>query len=157
MVLVEGTNLSEGRGTTTPFEVIGAPYIDPHAVAEALGGWHLPGVTFRPLTFKPTFQKWQGRPCGGVFVHVLDDRQFRPYRTAIVLLGCVRQLWPDTFGWLAPPYEYELQRMPIDLLAGGPDLRQDLDEGLTPQVLEELTALDEAGWWTEVGPHLLYQ
>ena len=157
MVLVEGTNLSEGRGTTTPFEIVGAPFVDPYVLADALGQWDLPGVTFRPLTFKPTFQKWQGRPCGGVFLHVLDDRLFRPYRAAIVLLASVRQLWPEAFQWLAPPYEYEREKMPIDILSGGCDLRNGLEKGLSPTILDELTALDEAGWWSEVEPHLLYR
>lgn len=157
MVLVEGTNLSEGRGTTTPFEVVGAPFVDPDALADALRQWDLPGLAVRPLTFKPTFQKWQGRQCGGVFLHVLDDRVFRPYRAAVVLLACVRQLWPDDFQWLAPPYEYETEKMPIDILSGGCELREGLQNDLTPQLLEELTALDEDGWWSEVDPHLCYR
>ena len=157
MVLVEGTNLSEGRGTTTPFEVIGAPFVDPHALADALAEWDLPGIAVRTLTFKPTFQKWQGRECGGVFLHVLDDRLFRPYRTAVVLLACVRRLWPEDFQWLPPPYEYESEKMPIDILSGGCDLREGLQSDLTPPLLEELTALDENDWWSEVDPHLLYR
>jgi uncharacterized protein YbbC (DUF1343 family) len=157
MVLVEGTNLSEGRGTTTPFEVVGAPFVDPYALANALRPWDLPGIAYRPLTFKPAFQKWQDQECGGVFFHVLDNRTFRPYRTAVVLLGCVRQLWPEAFQWLLPPYEYEDRIMPIDMLSGGCDLREGLEDGLTLPVLERLTALDEAGWWSAVQPHLLYQ
>lgn len=157
MVLVEGTNLSEGRGTTTPFEIVGAPFIDPYALADALAEWDLPGVAFRPLTFKPTFQKWQGRQCGGVFLHVLDDRAFQPYRSAVVLLASVRHLWPEAFRWLPPPYEYEREKMPIDILSGGCELRKGLEKGLTPTILDELTALDEPGWWSEVEPHLLYR
>jgi uncharacterized protein YbbC (DUF1343 family) len=157
MVLVEGTNLSEGRGTTTPFEVVGAPFVDPDALADALTEWDLPGIGYRALSFKPTFQKWQGQDCGGVFLHALDDRAFRPYRSALVLLACVRQLWPDGFQWLLPPYEYETEKMPIDILNGGCDLREGLERGLTPPVLQELTALDEDGWWSEVQPHLLYE
>ena len=157
MVLVEGTNLSEGRGTTTPFEVVGAPFVDPDALADALGQWDLPGVTYRPLAFKPTFQKWQGQACGGVFLHVVDDRAFRPYRSAVVLLACAGQLWPEAFEWLSPPYEYETEKMPIDVLSGGCDLREGIDTGLTPTVLDALTALDEDGWWSEVEPHLLYR
>lgn len=156
MVLVEGTNLSEGRGTTTPFEVIGAPFIDPDALVEALAAWELPGVAFRPLAFKPTFQKWQGQECGGVFVHVVDERVFRPYRTAVVLLGCTRRLWPGAFRWLPPPYEYEAEKMPIDILSGGSTLREVLDAGLTPARLDEATALEEPAWWADVGPFLLY-
>jgi len=157
MVLVEGTNLSEGRGTTTPFEIVGAPFVDPDALADALGQWDLPGVTYRPLAFRPTFQKWQGRACGGVFLHVVDDRAFRPYRSAVVLLACAGQLWPEAFEWLSPPYEYETEKMPIDVLSGGRDLREGIDAGLTPTLLDELTALDEDGWWSEVEPCLLYR
>jgi uncharacterized protein YbbC (DUF1343 family) len=157
MVLVEGTNVSEGRGTTTPFEMIGAPFIDPDALVEALEQWELPGMTFRPLTFRPTFQKWQDQQCGGAYLHVLDNRAYLPYRTAVVLLGCVRRLCPDAFRWLPPPYEYEHEKMPIDILSGGPELREALEDGLTPAVLEALTALDEQGWWAEVEPYLLYE
>jgi len=157
MVLIEGTNLSEGRGTTTPFEIVGAPFIDPDALADALGQWDLPGIAYRPLAFKPTFQKWQGRACGGVFLHVVDEGVFRPYRSAVVLLACVRQLWPEAFKWLSPPYEYETEKMPIDILSGGRDLREGMDGGLTPTLADELTAMDEEGWWSEVEPHLLYR
>jgi uncharacterized protein YbbC (DUF1343 family) len=155
--LVEGTNLSEGRGTTTPFEIVGAPFIAPYLLADALAEWDLPGVTFRPLVFKPTFQKWQDQECGGLFLHVLDDRVFRSYRAAVVLLASVRRLWPEALQWLPPPYEYEREKMPIDILSGGCELREGLEQGLTPTTLDELTALDEAGWWSEVEPYLLYR
>jgi len=157
MVLVEGTNLSEGRGTTTPFEVVGAPFVDPYALVDALADWALPGITYRPLTFKPTFQKWQDRTCGGVYYHVLDEQTYRPYRTSVALLGCLQQLYPTEFQWLLPPYEYETEKMPFDILSGGSRLREGLEQGLTKQALDDLTALDEAAWWTEVEPYLLYQ
>ncbi len=156
MVLLEGTNLSEGRGTTTPFEVVGAPFVDPHALLDALEAWHIPGVTFRPLTFKPTFQKWQNKNCGGLFLHVTDFHSLRAYRTAIILLSCLQQLAPNDFCWLPPPYEYEQEKMPIDILSGSSLLREQLAHGLTERTLAELTALDEANWWREVTPFLLY-
>jgi len=156
MVLVEGTHLSEGRGTTTPFEIVGAPFVDPNALVDALRRWDLPGVVHRPLAFRPTFQKWRDRACGGVFLHVVDPPAFRPCRSAIVLLGCVRRLWPEAFAWLPPPYEYETEKMPIDVLSGGPGLREGVDAGLTPTILDRLTALDEDAWWSEVEPYLLY-
>jgi uncharacterized protein YbbC (DUF1343 family) len=156
MVLVEGTNLSEGRGTTTPFETIGAPFIDPFALVDALAEWDLPGVVFRPITFTPTFQKWRDRQCGGVFLHVMDEAGFRPYRTAVVLLACVRQLWPKGFQWLQPPYEYEQEKMPIDILSGGPELREGLEKRLTAAGLEQLVRVDEPRWWGEVSGNLLY-
>lgn len=156
MVLVEGTNLSEGRGTTTPFEIFGAPFIDAEALVEALSAWHLPGVTFRPLAFKPTFQKWRDELCHGVFLHVTDEEAFLPYRTAVVLLDCVRKLYPEQVEWQPPPYEYEYERMPLDLLSGGPHLRTSLEGGLTPAALQRLTTVDEAAWWQETAPYLLY-
>ena len=157
MVLIEGTNLSEGRGTTTPFEIVGAPYVDPFDLADALGEWELPGVVSRPLTFRPTFQKWQDEPCGGVYFHVISEPEFRPYRTAVVLLACIRRLYPEAFQWLMPPYEYETRKMPIDILGGGPDLRESLSDDLTPSVVDRLTAVDETAWWREVEPYLLYK
>ncbi len=157
MVLLEGTNLSEGRGTTTPFEVVGAPFIDPYLLADALDDWQLPGIAYRPLAFKPTFQKWQDQACGGVYFHVLDVGSYRPYRTAVALLGCVQQLYPTQFRWLLPPYEYEEEKMPIDILSGGSKLREGLDQGLTARTADDLTALDEAAWYQEVAPYLLYQ
>lgn len=156
MVLIEGTNLSEGRGTTTPFEIIGAPYIDPHAWAESLDAWELPGVVYRPVAFKPTFHKWQHQECGGLFFHVLDRRAFRPYRTTVAMLASVCRLWPQAFQWLRPPYEYETEKMPIDILSGGSDLRKGIQNCHTPKHLDELTRLDEESWWREVQPYLLY-
>ncbi|HID75972.1 MAG TPA: DUF1343 domain-containing protein, partial [Planctomycetaceae bacterium] len=102
MVLVEGTNLSEGRGTTTPFELLGAPFVDPFALIDAVGRWRLRGVHLRPLAFKPTFQKWEGKTCGGVFLHLTDRHVCRPYRTAVVLLDAIARLWRDQFQWLEP-------------------------------------------------------
>ena len=156
-VLVEGTHLSEGRGTTTPFEVVGAPWVEPWTLVAALGEWSLPGVVFRPIRFRPTFQKWRERVCGGVYVHATDLSVFRPYRTFVVLLGCVRALWPDQFEWLSPPYEYEYEKMPIDILSGSPELREAVDGGLDSEGLGRVTALDEDEWLREVQPHLLYE
>lgn len=155
-VLLEGTNLSEGRGTTTPFEVLGAPWIDPCAWGEALTDWTLPGVVFRPIRFRPTFQKWREQVCGGGYVHATDPGVFRPYRTFVALLGCVRSLWPDQFEWLAPPYEYEVEKMPIDILSGSHELREAVDAGLDAEALERVTGLDEEAWRREVQPYLLY-
>jgi len=156
MVLIEGTNLSEGRGTTTPFETVGAPFVDPFALVDALAEWPLPGVVFRPITFTPTFQKWCDRQCGGVFLHVLDEATFRPYRTAAALLASVRQLWPKDFQWLQPPYEYEHEKMPIDILSGGPALRGEIESGLTAAGLARLAEVGETEWWGEVSASLLY-
>lgn len=126
-VLLEGTNLSEGRGTTTPFEVVGAPFVDPYRLADMLQEQALSGVTFRPLRFRPTFDKWAGISCGGVMLHVTEPRDFRPYRTTLVILAAVKSLWPREFAWRPPPYEYERERWPIDILSGSSRLREWLD------------------------------
>ncbi len=129
MVLLEGTNLSEGRGTTRPFELFGAPYLDPHALAEALSALDLPGVAMRACRFEPTFQKHAGRVCGGAQLHVTDPAAFRPVRTAVAVLRTVKDLAPDAFEWRPPPYEYEETLMPIDLLWGHDGLRAGVDAG----------------------------
>lgn len=124
-VLVEGTMLSEGRGTTRPFELIGAPYINSRIYAEKLNALGLPGVWFRPASFQPTFQKWAGHMCGGVQIHVRDRARFEPYLTGIAAISTARALYPESFQWRQPPYEYEYDKRPIDILCGGrtiPDL-----------------------------------
>ena len=153
-VLLEGTNLSEGRGTTTPFEVLGAPWLDPFALADALADRALPGVVCRPYRFEPTFHKFAGESCGGVFLHITNAQAFRPYRTTLTLLAAARAANPAEFAWRPPPYEYETTRMPIDILTGGSALREALDAGAVDA--EALAALDAAAWWDEVRDALLY-
>jgi uncharacterized protein YbbC (DUF1343 family) len=128
-VLLEGTSLSEGRGSTTPFELWGAPAIDPWRLRDDLAAFDLPGVAFRPIRFEPTFHKHRGASCGGLYLHVTDDRCFQPYRTSVALLAAVKARWPDALHWKSPPYEYEREKMPIDCIAGGDLLRQAIDAG----------------------------
>ena len=139
MVLLEGTLLSEGRGTTRPFELAGAPGIDPEELAGSLNALGLPGVHFRPVTFEPTFQKHAGRPCGGCQIHVTDRRAFRPVLAGVAVIAACREALGDRFGWREPPYEYEHDRMPIDILAGTATLRRDVESGRT--------ATDVAAGW----------
>jgi uncharacterized protein YbbC (DUF1343 family) len=139
MCLLEGTELSEGRGTTRPFEICGAPWLDPGALVRRLERWELPGVVFRPLHFEPTFQKHAGRLCGGIQIHVLDRGAFRPALTAVAILCAARALGGDGFRWKEPPYEYETEKLPVDVLAGGPALREGVDAGADPREIA-------AGW-----------
>jgi uncharacterized protein YbbC (DUF1343 family) len=141
-VLFEGTKLSEGRGTTRPFELIGAPWIDGERLADAMNARTLPGVHFRPVFFEPTFQKHAKQTCGGCQVHVLDRQRFRPVRTAVELIAEFRRQAPDRFAWREPPYEYEHEKQPIDILFGSDSLRQTIDSG------KDVGAL-VAGWKTE--------
>ena len=127
MVLFEGTIVSEGRGTTKPFELIGAPYINPYKLKEELDTFKLPGLLFRPIYFEPTFHKHSGNPCGGVQIHVTHRKSFKPYLTGITLLGVIKSLYPNNFEWKQPPYEYEYIKLPIDLLIGNQEIRKKLD------------------------------
>ncbi len=128
-VLFEGTNLSEGRGTTRPFELLGAPWITAEPFAEAMNRLELPGARLRPAVFEPTFQKHARQTCGGCQIHVLDRSTFRPVETGVTLLAAFRAADPGRFAWRDPPYEYEHNRMPIDLLAGSSELRDQIDRG----------------------------
>lgn len=131
--LIEGTNLSEGRGTTRPFEFIGAPWLDPDALAGELNARKLPGVAFRPHTFVPAFSKHSGIPCGGVQLHVLEREAVRPVATGIHLLHAVRHLSGHRFEWrAAAPEAGGHHGLFIDLLAGTDRLRLDLDAGTPP-------------------------
>lgn len=129
-VLFEGTNVSEGRGTTRPFEIIGAPGVDADRFVERLNAYGLPGVYFRPVCFEPTFQKHARDTCGGCQIHVLDRTVYRPVETGVALLIECRRANQERFGWRPPPYEYEQHRMPIDMLAGSETLRQQIERGV---------------------------
>ncbi|HYH00181.1 MAG TPA: DUF1343 domain-containing protein [Terriglobales bacterium] len=128
-VLIEGTNLSEGRGTCRPFELIGAPFLNGDAFACRLNQQGLSGVCFRPAWFRPTFDKWQGELCGGVQVHVTDRDSFRPFRTGLAILKAAMELGGANFCWRQPPFEYEWQKLPIDILCGTDKIRIGLEEG----------------------------
>jgi uncharacterized protein YbbC (DUF1343 family) len=129
-VLFEGTLISEGRGTSRPFELVGAPWIVAERFADAMNHRELPGVFFRPVVFEPTFQKHARVSCGGCQIHVRDRRTFRPVESAVTLLEAFRAADPERFGWRQPPYEYEHDRLPIDVLAGSPQLREQLERGV---------------------------
>ena len=128
-VLFEGTNVSEGRGTTRPFELLGAPWVDAEPFAAALNGLGLPGVRFRPAVFEPTFHKHAQTSCSGCQIHVLDRTTFRPVETGVALLAAFRASDPDRFRWRDPPYEYEHEKLPIDILAGSTALREQIESG----------------------------
>jgi uncharacterized protein YbbC (DUF1343 family) len=136
-VLWEGTNVSEGRGTTQPFELFGAPFIDSVRVSDTLDPSASAGVFLRPTIFEPTANKWSGRTCHGFQLHVTDPFRFRPYFTSLSLMQSVIRHHQQRFEWKAPPYEYEVHKQPIDLILGDQALRRRL-ESLEPP--EELAA-----------------
>ncbi len=146
-VLLEGTNLSEGRGTTRPFELCGAPFLEPRRLLSRLKDYDLPGVVLREASFEPTFHKWAGEVCHGFQFHVTDRQSFKPYLTTLTLLQVILELYPQKFAWRQPPYEYETERLPMDLLTGDGGIRQGLEAGIPPAQME-------AGWESGIAQFL---
>ena len=155
-VLVEGTMLSEGRGTTRPFELIGAPWADGELFAGRMNRVGLPGVHFRGVHFEPTFQKYAKKTCGGCQIHVLDREQFRPVTVGVSLIREFYGTAPDLFAWRDPPYEYEYEKMPIDILAGSDGLRRAVDAGASPQEISVTCRLDAGSFDVMRTSSLLY-
>lgn len=129
--LVEGTNLSEGRGTAAPFRMYGAPFLDEEKLCSTLREAHLPGLLVRPVQFRPSFEKHAGEVCKGVMFHVTDPSAFRPVLTALHLLWAARSQAPEDFQFLTRPYEFEHDRLAFDLLAGNSQCRLALEQGAT--------------------------
>jgi len=154
--LIEGTNLSEGRGTTRPFELVGAPWLDGPALARALDKERLPGVGFRATSFTPTFQQHAGAPCHGVQVHVDDRRRFRSFLTYLLLVHHARRQDEERFAWREPPYEYERVRLPIDILCGTDRVRRAIEAGVSPRRLRPAWEKDEAAFRARRARYLLY-
>ncbi|MGD8446470.1 MAG: DUF1343 domain-containing protein [Desulfobacterales bacterium] len=140
-VLWEGTNVSEGRGTAQPFELFGAPYIDLFKITSGIE--KIPGVLFRPVVFEPTSNKWRETPCNGFQIHVMDPLCYRPYKTTLQLLRTILAEHREQFKWKPPPYEYEFERLPIDLIMGNRSIRKRLEN------LEPIDAI-EADWQEEL-------
>ncbi len=136
-VLWEGTNVSEGRGTTQPFEVFGAPFFDTTRIAQAFAENQLPGFHLRPLAFEPTSNKWTGNLCFGFQIHVTQTATYRPYHTTLALLQAVYRCHPDSFAWKSPPYEYEFEKLPFDLIAGDEAVREAIEKQKSLEALEE--------------------
>lgn len=155
--LIEGTNLSEGRGTTRPFEWIGAPFLDAHAYAETLARMHLPGVHFRPTRFRPTFHKWARQFCGGVQLHVTDVARFKPFLTGLALIAAARTLAPRHFAWRRPPYEFERHRLPFDILCGTDRIRTAIERRRPLTVLEAEWRPPREAWIRRRRRYLLYE
>ena len=163
-VMLEGTNLSEGRGTTRPLELFGAPDIDARKVIagmNALAPQWLNGCRLRDIWFQPTFHKHVGQLCNGVQIHVddpsYDHAAFRPWRVQALAFKAIRRLYPDYHLWRDFPYEYVFDRLAIDVINGGPGLREWVDDpAATPADLDALTTPDEQAWIAERRPYLLF-
>ncbi len=137
-VLWEGTNVSEGRGTTLPFEVFGAPFIDSQKILETVSSDVLPGAILRTCAFEPTANKWCGQLCRGFQIHITDPNSYQPFRTTILLLQAILQNHKTEFNWKAPPYEYEFEKQPIDLIIGDRAIRQRIEK------LESIASIEQS-------------
>ena len=155
-VHLEGTRMSEGRGTTRPFEIIGAPYVKASEFARRLNSYGLPGVNFRPSNFLPTFQKHAGTVCGGVQIHVVEREQFEPVKTGVAILRVCMDLYADDFRWKEPPYEYVFDQNPFDVIAGTDELRKALESGDSLEKIADSWKQNEAAFESERAPFLLY-
>jgi uncharacterized protein YbbC (DUF1343 family) len=155
-VLFEGILISEGRGTTRPFELVGAPWIEAESFARRMNALDLPGVYFRPAVFEPTFQKHAKLSCGGCQIHVTDRQQFRPVLTGVALIEMFHQADPARFAWRQPPYEYEQHKMPIDILSGSETLRQQIESGVAAKDIAAGWQRDEENFRQIRKPFLLY-
>ncbi|MEW6532495.1 MAG: DUF1343 domain-containing protein [Thermodesulfobacteriota bacterium] len=141
-VILEGCNLSEGRGTTRPFELFGAPYLHHAAVIENLEDQTVTGAVLRQTAFRPTFNKWANEACQGFQIHVTARSRYRPYRATLALLAAIIKTHPDKFGWSSPPYEYVHDRLPVDVITGSSKVRLDLEQGRSVLDLEREWADD---------------
>ena len=146
-VILEGTNISEGRGTTQPFEIFGAPFINTGKIIFALGGNRLPGIILRPVAFEPTSNKWQGERCEGFQIHITDPVKYKPYLSTLKILHAVYLYHGNEFRWKSPPYEYEIDKYPVDLITGNPSIRT---------AIENMDKIDdvEKTWQTELEEYL---
>ena len=153
----EGTQISEGRGTTKPFELIGAPYIDPDAYADALNDLGLAGVFFRSCVFQPTFQKHAGVSCGGVQIHVTDRDSFEPWFAGIAMVKFAHDMYPNDFRWKIPPYEYVFDKNPFDVIGGTARIREAFEKGIELDAINDETKAPLAEFKETREPFLLYR
>jgi uncharacterized protein YbbC (DUF1343 family) len=156
-VMLEGTNLSEGRGTTRPFEIVGSPWIEPERFAREMATYGLAGVVFRPVSFRPAWDKYAGEMCGGAQIHVTDRSRFQPVRCGALVIAAASRLYPAHFRWSEPPYEYERTLPPIDIISGSAALRETIEAGGDLSPLFAAWLEDERRFIQERKPFLLYR
>ncbi|MCP3887784.1 MAG: DUF1343 domain-containing protein [Desulfobulbaceae bacterium] len=155
-VIWEGTEVSEGRGTTLPFECVGAPYWQHEEMLKRINNNELPGCVLRPVVFQPTSGKCANQPCQGFHIHVTDATIFLPYRTSLVILQAALLLYPDMLCYKQPPYEYEFERLPMDLILGDTEIRVQLENGKSIEKIERLWAKELCEFDTLRRKYFLY-
>jgi uncharacterized protein YbbC (DUF1343 family) len=156
MCLLEGTNVSEGRGTTRPFEIFGAPWLDPYRLADRLNEKCIPGVRFRPTYFQPTFHKYQGTLCGGIHIYVANRTAFNPVTAGLEIIRSIKRLFPRHFRWRQPPYEFERKKRPFDILIGNSWIRKAIDNAKTTNAIQTRWQPDLKKFKTARKKYLLY-
>jgi len=155
-VIWEGTNLSEGRGTCRPFEIFGAPFLDTKFIKQRLIPEAQAGCYLQEVSFRPTFHKWEGQLCKGFMIHILDHKTYRPYFTTMALQMATIEIHKNDFTWREPPYEYEYEKMPIDMIVGDADLRREIETGGDLMVIKERWIKDLKEFLQFRRPYLLY-
>jgi len=155
-VILEGTNLSEGRGTTIPFELCGAPFINPYQLKKKVQKRKLPGIYLREVFFQPTFNKWHNVVCGGLQIHITDPHVYKPYTTTLAIIQDSISLYPSHFTWCPPPYEYEREKMPIDLIIGDKSVREEIERQKDINDLEKSWQKELRDFKEKVQGYLLY-
>ncbi|MFO8164413.1 MAG: exo-beta-N-acetylmuramidase NamZ family protein [Thermodesulfobacteriota bacterium] len=156
-VIWEGTNISEGRGTCRPFEICGAPFINPSIIKKELALKDIEGCYLQEYYFRPTFNKWKSKLCGGFMIHIIDPKMYRPYRTSLALLRITLEIYRDKFIWKKPPYEYEFNKLPIDLIFGDSSMRLALETGKKFEQLLKSCSKELEGFLESRKPYLLYE
>lgn len=156
-VIWEGTNVSEGRGTTQPFEIFGAPWIKTCEIEKLLGSHPFDGVVLRPVVFEPTSGKWAGQSCHGFQIHVTCREKYNSYKTSLILLAAIREIFSRKFAWKPPPYEYEWEKLPFDLIAGGSRVRLQMESGQGVEQMARKWEPELQAFKELVRPYLLYE
>jgi len=155
-IIWEGTNISEGRGTCRPFEIFGAPFINPSIIKKGLASKDIKGCYLQEYYFRPTFNKWKSKLCGGLMIHVLNPKIYRPYQTSLSLLRIIIETYRDKFAWQQPPYEYEFTKLPIDLIFGDSSIRPALEAGEEIEQLLKSCSKELEGFLESRKPYLIY-
>ncbi|MBW2334158.1 MAG: DUF1343 domain-containing protein, partial [Deltaproteobacteria bacterium] len=156
-IIWEGTNISEGRGTCRPFEIFGAPFINPSIIKKRLALKDIKGCYLQEYYFRPTFNKWKSKLCGGFMIHVVNPKIYRPYQTSLSLLRVILETYRDTFAWQQPPYEYEFTKLPIDLIFGDSSIRLALEAGKEIEQLLKGYSKELEGFLDSRKPYLMYR
>ncbi|MEO0260512.1 MAG: DUF1343 domain-containing protein [candidate division WOR-3 bacterium] len=154
MCLFEGTNISEGRGTTRPFKIFGADFIEPFKIEKHFK--NLKEIILKPTYFKPLWSKYKGKICGGFEIYIKNRKKFKPFKTGVEIIKILKNVYPEKFEWKNPPYEFEKDKMPFDLLAGNSYIREMIEKNFDYKEIEEKWKKDLEEYKEEIKDFFLY-